>query len=359
MQIEHHPAVVRGALAVHRVLTWLVRATLPAELTIADDVLGVARTQMLAEAARLGIADALEAGPRSAAQLAADLNAEPDRLQRMLRALASQGVFHIQRDGRLANNRLSRVLRTQHRSRLGSFACYFASQSNVQAWSALGQTLRNGQSAFEHAHGRSVWEWLAEHEDEGRTFDVAMQGLSARCASAIASLYPWRDVSIVCDVGGGIGTVLATLLAAHPHLTGVLCDRSDVTSRARTALVKQGLGDRVTCESVNLFRELPSGADVYLLKNILHDWDDEGCMRVLGACKRAAAPGTRVLLAEQFLEPRSTEPFKALSDVQMMVASGRGRERSQAEYETLLKSADLRPGRVFRHPLIDIVEALS
>jgi DNA-binding transcriptional ArsR family regulator len=357
MQIQRFPVAVRGAFAVHRFLTWVMRQALPAELTVADDVLGAARTQMLAEAVRLRIADELEQGPRSASELAGRLGVEADGLHRLLRALAGQGIFRLRGDGRFANNRASRVLCHGHSSALGSFAQYFASQSNVLAWGALGRTLRDGQSAFEHAHGRSVWEWLAENEDEGRTFDRAMHGLSARAADVIAQQYPWQEVSHLCDVGGGAGAVLAALLEAHRHLAGTLCDRADVVSRAESALSQRSLSSRVAFQSADFFQELPGGADVYLLKNILHDWDDARCVQVLSACRRAASPRARVLIAEQFLEPCSTEPLKALSDVQMMVVSGRGRERSQDEYAALLTQAGLTPGRVFRHPLVDLFEA--
>lgn len=341
----------------HRLLTWLMRQTLPAELTVADDVLGAARTQMLAEAVRLRIADELEKGPRSASELALALGVEADGLHRLLRALAGQGVFRLRRDGCFANNRASRVLCHGHRSGLGSFAQYFASPSNVLAWAALGRTLRDGQSAFEHAHGRSVWEWLAQNEDEGRTFDRAMHGLSARSADVIARQYPWHEASHVCDVGGGAGAVLAALLETHHHLAGTLCDRADVVTRAQRSFVERGLAGRVDFQSADFFEHVPGGADVYLLKNILHDWDDARCVQVLSACRRAAAARGRVLIAEQFLEPCSTEPLKALSDVQMMVVSGRGRERSQGEYEALLFESGLVPGRVLRHPLVDLIEA--
>jgi hypothetical protein len=354
--MDLHAGAVRGALAIHRALLWLSRAALPAELRMADDVLGAARTHMLGEAARLGIADRLEHGPQTSEELARQLDVHPDRLHRLLRALACHGVFRLERDGRFANNRLSRVLGAGHSSRLKAFADYFASGSNAQAWSALGQVLRDGDSGFQHAHGRSVWDWLGEREGEGRTFHEAMQGLSERSASVIAAKYPWQEASVVCDVGGGVGTVLAALLTEHPHLSGILADRPEALGHARHGLAQRGLSERVCLQPTDFFAGAPPGADVYLLKNVLHDWDDERCLSILDTCRSCARQGARVLIAEQFLEPDACAPIQTLSDVQMMVVSGQGRERSQREYVALARRAGLRPRRVFRHPLVDLLE---
>jgi hypothetical protein len=346
---------VRGTFALSRALSRLSRAVLPSDLLLVHEILGAARTHMIGEAARLGIADRLAAGPRSADELADELAVRADRLHRLLRALASLGVFHLLPDGRFRNNRLSRVLCSAHPSRLGAFAAYFASRANAKAWTVLDEVLRDGESGFEHAHGQSVWTWLSAQADEGHTFEQAMLGLSKRSAPVIASLYPWGEVRVVCDVGGGSGAVLAELLRRHGHLRGILCDQEDVLARG-PLLGQHALRERVRLEPLDMFSQAPPAADAYLLKNVLHDWDDERCIEVLSRCRDAAA-GARVLIAEQFLEPLALDPLKALSDMQMMVVAGGGRERSREEYAALVKRAGLRPTRVFHHPLIDLFEA--
>ena len=350
---------LRAAMAAHETLSRVARRLLPGELLVTHEALGLARTHLLAEAARFELAERLEAGPRTAGDLAAELTLDADKLERVLSALASHGIFERVRGGRYANNHASRALLRSHHSQLWAFVRYFASGSNSKAWTELSSTLADGKNAFEHAMQQSVWEWFAEHPEEARVFDRAMMGLSLRAAPVLAQSYPWREVQTVCDVGGGIGTLLAEVLARHEGLYGILCDAPSVIGSARTYLTMRGVAPRVELRAGDFFQEVPAGADVYVLKHVLHDWDDARCLDILRRCRAGMAAGARLLVAERFLHPEQPDRFGTLSDVQMMVVSGGGRERTRAEYETLLAQAGLSVGRTHMHPFIDWVEAVK
>ena len=200
--------------------------------------------------------------------------------------------------------------------------------------------------------------WLDEHPKEQDTFALAHTGLSRRVAPLIATSYPWREVQRVCDVGGGLGVVLSELLVRHPHLTGVLCDAPSVLPSAEHLFRQRGVHKRTTLAASNFFESVPAHADVYLLKNVLHDWSDADCLRILAACRRAMRPSERILIAERTVDRSSGDVWSTLSDAHRMV-TGRGKERTQLEYAKLLFKSGFRTGRTFKHPLLDLLEFIA
>jgi hypothetical protein len=350
---------VRAVLALRARLRAALDASGPAELAIAERITSATQTIMLGEVARLGIADLLEArGPLSAAQIAEATSLDPDPVFRMMRALALGGVFARRRDGRFENNRLSSVLGRGDRSRLRDFAVYFASRSNIAAWHALGETLRDGKEGFARANGRDVWSYFDAHPEERETFAHAMMGLTTAEAPEIATLYPFSEVGTVCDVGGGRGTLLSEILIRHPHLRGVLCDAPGVLESARSLLRARGVEQRVELAPGSFFDAVPSGADAYLLKNVLHDWDDARSITILEVCRRAARRGAKLLVCEALVEPDTDDVIGAFSDVQMMVVCG-GRERGRRELTALLERSGYVLGRVFPGGTISVIESIA
>jgi hypothetical protein len=349
--------LVRVALRLRRALIGLADALVPAEIAVLDRSIGAVNTQMLGAAARLRIADLLEQGPMTAEQLAQATGTQADPLHRMLRALAAAGVFSL-RDGRFENNRLSRALRQNALAHRRAWCEYFASPANLAAWEDLGRTLEQGGSAFERVHGSNVWEWFAAHPQEQETFARAMAGVTTAMAPVVASVFPWKEIDSVCDVGGGRGLMLSELLVRHPHLRGVLCDGAGVLESARGLLDQRGVADRVRLVEGDFFEHVPAGADAYLLKNVLHDWDDVRCLRILRTCHRAMRPGARLLIAETLCERDETLGYAPFSDVQMMIVCSGGRERGRAEYLGLVRAAGFVPGRVFGTPIISVIEGI-
>jgi hypothetical protein len=334
-------------LALRRLLLRAADALVPPQLALFDRIIGLGVTQVIHAAARLRLADLLEEQPRTAADLAAATGVDPDTLHRTLRGLVTLGLFALGPEGRFRNNRLSRTLRTGAPGSLRSYALYFGSTSNVEAWADFDRTLKSGGNAFERVHGATVWDWFDAHPDERESFAGAMGELTELYASAVATGYPFGDIRRLCDVGGGRGTLLAEILLRHPHLSGVLLDGAGVLEgAAQPYLAARGVGDRIERIAGSFFAAVPAGCDAYLLKNVLHDWDDERCRVILGNCRQAMAAGARLLVVETVVEFDTVRDLGPLSDLQMMVVCAGGRERSRAEFARLFAECGFRLERV-------------
>jgi hypothetical protein len=307
--------------------------------------------------AHFGFADFLEQkGSANAQTIAEGLGLNADAVHRCLRALAALGVFTMNERGEFANNRRSRVLLSGQLTRAREWALYFSSGSNVAAWLDLPRTLETGESAFRRVHGMSVWDWFDAHPDEREMFAHCMMGITVRDAPVVASLYPFAELSRLCDVGGGRGTLLSEILLRHGNVRGVLYDAPGVIESARALLDRRGLGARVELRPGSFFEAVPEGCDAYLMKNILHDWDDRTCARLLANVRRAAQPGVRIILVEQLVERASQNPVATFVDLQMMIACEEGRERSLDELTALLGDAGFRYRRVFTSPTLAVIE---
>jgi hypothetical protein len=352
--------LIKWVLAFRR---WLMRAAdrlVPPQLPLFEHATGIGRTHMLAAAARLRLADLLADGPLDAAALSARTGRDADALARVLRALAAAGIFTVERDGRFANNRVSAALRSARVDTFRDFADYFGSPSNVSAWSDFERTLATGKNAFERVHGMSVWDWFDRNPDERSVFAAAMASMTTLEAPGVARAYPFGEVRRVCDVAGSRGALLAEVLAHHPHLEGVLFDNAGVIATARGLLEARGVADRVELSSGSFFDQVPVGCDAYLLKNILHDWDDERSLTILRNCRRAMQPGHRLLVVELMVERDQVTGIGPMSDVQMMMVCAEGRERSRDDFARLFDRAGFALTRVVPTPtLMSIVEGVA
>jgi predicted O-methyltransferase YrrM len=294
-------------------------------------------SQALYVAAELGLADLLADGPRAVDDLAAAAGAHAPSLYRVLRLLASEGVFAEGEDGRFALSPMAAALRRD----AGPARLQVLFLGGGASWRAAGgllHTVRTGETAFERVHGVGFFEYYRQHPDERALFDQLMAANTAPQARAVAATYDFSQLGTVVDVGGGRGALAVELLAAHPHLRGVVFDQPAVAADAREAIAAAGLADR--CEAVggDFFAVVPEGGDAYLLKFILHDWDDERSVAILRACRRAVPRAGRLLVVELLL-PRGTAPsFAKTQDVNMLVNLG-GRERTEAEYGALYAAA--------------------
>ena len=351
--------VIKTVLALRKALLALADAIVPPEVRLFELAVGIAPTKLLYVVAKHRIADHLADAPRSAEELAASTDLDADALHRTLRALAHLGVFRLRADGRFENNRLSAALAQGRLGRLRDAAVYLGSAANVAAWNDLEETVRTGRNAFERVYGMSVWAWFDAHSDERETFAQFMMGRTVADAPLIASLYPFAELRRICDVGGGRGTLLSELLVRHPRLRGVLCDAPGVMESARLLFERRGLADRVQLVAGSFFESVPAGADAYLLKNILHDWDDARSLHILGVVRRAMQPGQRLLLVEWLTERNDSAGLGALSDVQMMTVCSEGRERGRQELKQLLQQAGFRLTRIFPSPTVSLVEAVA
>ncbi len=303
---------------------------------------------MLHAAAALGLADLVAGGPRGVVELAAATGVREEPLGRLLRALASFGWFERRPDGRYAQSRLSATLRAGATGSMRELALFVGAPYHLRAWDGFLDGLRSGGTAFVEAHGAPLFDYLAAHPIDAAHFDGAMVSLTQLDAPALAAA--WRfgalpDGATVCDVGGGCGTLLAEILARHPSLAGVLFDDAKVAPRAAAFLAARGLAGRTRLAAGSFFDAVPAGCDVYLLKDILHDWDDERALAILRTVRAAMKPGARLLVAEMLVDGGGERDFGALLDLEMMAIPG-GRQRSEDELSSLLARAGLRFERV-------------
>jgi len=312
--------------------------------TMRQMVTGCLVSQLTYVAAKLGIADRLADGPKTAAQLATAVDAHPQSLYRVLRALAALGVFVEDADGRFALTPLAGPLRREAPDSLHAFALMWGETF----WSACGSLLhcvRTGQTAFDHLHGMGAFEYMRQHPQAAEIFDQAMSNLTRVQAAAVVGAYDFSGVQTLVDVGGGKGTLLAAVLRAHPGMRGVLYERAEVLPAARKALEGEGMLGRCELKRGDFFASVPEGGDAYTLKDVVHDWDDERASAILANCARAMGPRTKLLLIERALPPRNVLGPGKMVDVVMLAMTG-GRERSEPEYADLLSRAGLRLARV-------------
>jgi hypothetical protein len=247
-------------------------------------------------------------------------------------------VFAETVDGAYELTPLAECLRTDVPGSLHAVALIYG---EPWLWQAYGHTLdsvRSGAPAFDGVHGESFYDYLEHHPDAGASFNDAMSGYSAEEAGAILAAYDFSDVALVVDVGGGHGALVAALLRAHPELSGIVFDRPDVIAGARRLLAEEGVAARSTCVAGDFRAAVPGGGDVYVLKSVLHNWDDATAVQILQTCRRAMPGHARVLVAERVI-PAGNAPAEAkLFDINMLVVAG-GQERTEAEYGALLRAA--------------------
>jgi O-methyltransferase domain len=355
------PSIVRAGLGARRRVLELADLLLPAEGALWDLTAGIQRTKLAGALVTTGLADALADGPRESGALAAELGLDADVTLRVLRAAAAARLVRFDRSGRARLSRLGGPLASAHPRSIASWAAYFAAPANARAYGELDGLLRDGAEPSGHrrAHGGSVWDHFAEHPAEGARFARAMRELTAIDMAALARAYPWPRTGVVCDVAGGVGTLLAAILDRRSEARGVLIDAPEVLADAEGFLRARGLLERVQLSAGDLFGELDARAEVYILKWILHDWSDDACRGILRRLRATMPAGARVVAIDQRLEPSRVSPFTAVTDLHMLVECEGGRERTPVEVHALMRDADLLPGRVRHAGLQMLVEGLA
>lgn len=318
-------------------------------------------SQLVFVAARLGVADALAKQPLTAEVLARRVGAHAPSLRRVLRALASVGIFAERPDGRFRLTPVAATLRSDAPGSLRHFAMMMVDGYNWNGWRELLHGVRTGEIPFDHVHGMPVFEYLRQHPEDDRLFSASMASISGPENDAVARAFDFGRFGTLVDVGGAHGHLLATVLRRHRRLRGILYDQPQVVAAAiDTGFVSApALAGRCTIQGGDFFREVPHGADAYMMKYILHDWSDEQAVRILGHCREAVAPGGRVLVIEHVIRPGNAPDWGKLLDINMLALTG-GQERTRAEFAALFTRAGLRLVRV--HPTraaLSILEAAA
>ena len=295
--------------------------------------------------AKLGLADLLGDKAASSEELASKAGLHPRALYRLLRTLSTADVVSESRDHTFTLGPLGEALRSDAHGSMRAWAIFSGEPFYLQAWEQIVHSIQTGQPAWDHVHRMPVFEYIGKHPDAGQIFDRAMTSLSAGEAPAIVDAYDFSGVRKLADIGGGQGVLLRTILKSHPTMAGLLFDRPDAVEGVEAQLREDGLAERCEVVSGDFFQAVPAGADAYLLKYVIHDWDDERSLAILESCRRAMARDARLLLVETIVPPPGESHFAKLQDLEMMVIAG-SQERTVDEYSRLLEQAGFRLARV-------------
>lgn len=325
-------------------------------LTLLGLINGFQITQAIHVASTLRIADHLKDGARSAGELAAVTNSHPDALYRLLRALAAVGVFREQAGRTFALTAVGDCLRTDSASPVRGWAEHVGTPYFWQAWGHLLHSIRTGENAFQDLHGMSVWEYRAKHPEANDIFNRAMTDMSRGSVEAVLAAYDFSGFRQIVDVGGGHGVLLAAILRVCPRARGTLFDQPQVVAGAASILRGHGVIDRCEIVGGSFFDAVPEGGDAYLMRNIIHDWEDDEAMAILKACRRAMRDPAKLLLIERNVAPPNEMPATKFSDLNMLVAPG-GRERTRDEYAALLQESGFELTGVAPAGIGNVIEA--
>ncbi|SRR5579885_3348954 len=294
-------------------------------------------SQAIYAAAKFGIADHLKDGPKTVEELADATSTNPGALYRLLRALASVGIFAEAASRRFSLTALAEPLRSDAAGSKRALAL-MSGDEQFRTWAEIDYSIRTGKVAFDKVFGKPIFDYLGEHPDKARIFDAAMVGIHGRESNATLTAYDFSVFGVVADIGGGNGSQITEILKKHGRMKGVLFDLPHVIERAKERIQASGLLDRCQLVAGNFFDAVPDGADAYVLRHIIHDWDEDRCLTILRNCHRAMRATSKLLVIESVIPP-GNEPFHGkFLDLVMLLIPG-GRERTGAEYRTLFERA--------------------
>lgn len=303
-------------------------------------------SQALYVAAKLGIADLLKGGPKTVRDMASSSGVDEFSLYRFLRTLASEGVFCELDDQCFTLTPMAELLRADATGSLRGWAIFRGEPFVWKPYGELLNSVRTGRPAFDHVFGMPVFQYFENNPDAAAIFDEAMRSVSAQKYHAVADAYDFSAIKTLVDVGGGNGGMLTAILSKYARLKGILSELPHVVEGARKRIQAAGLAARCECVEVDMFKSVPAGGDAYIMGNVIHDWDEERSVLILQNCCRAMVDGGKVLLVELVLSPRNEPHLSKLADVEMLVMTEGGKERTEDECGQLFEAANLRLSRI-------------
>ncbi|MGW4631533.1 methyltransferase [Nocardia sp. NPDC004415] len=328
--------VLRAIDRVRAALGSLYRNLVPGHIALLELQIAGFLSQAISTAAELGIADELAGGPRTAAQLARAVEADEEGLRRLMRLLVSYGVFAQRRDGSYALTRMGDTLRSDAPVTLRDVSKFFGSTFHRSHWSHLTDAVRTGEAVGPAIDGSSFFEYAATHRDVGELFDRAMTSIGTLSTEPLLAAYDFGRFGTLVDVGGGQGGLLTEILGRHPAARGIVFDLPTVVDDLAAELEAAGLSQRCAVEAGSFFEKVPDGGDAYLLKHILHDWSDEQAEQILRTIRLAMNRSTTLLVIELVLpEDDRPHPGKFI-DLEMLVNTDGGHERTETQFRELL-----------------------
>jgi hypothetical protein len=317
---------------------------LPPNMVLMQMVFGKALTQAVSVVARFKLADQMATGPKTAAELATAANLNAAHLYRVLRALASLGVLKGEGD-RFSLTPVGEFLRSDVPGSMRAIATYVCDPWSWKPWGDLAGSVKSGQPVFDRMFGEGVFDYFAKHPDEAATFNEGMTGFSQQAAESMLKAYDFTPFGTIVDVGGGHGAILCAILKSAPKARGIVFDAPQVVEGAYAPIKAAGLAERCRAEGGDFFKAAPSGGDLYVLKHIIHDWNDAKATQILKCVRAAIKPTGKLVLVELVVPPGYPPGFANVLDLEMMVICD-GKERTEAEYRTLLAGAGFRLTRI-------------
>ncbi len=315
-------------------------------------------SQAIYAAAKFGVADHLKDGPRTIEQLAADTSTNADALYRLLRALASIGIFAEGPPRQFSLTPMAEALQSDIPGSKRALAL-MSGDEQFRAWAEIDYSIQTGKKAFDKVFGKPIFEYLGDHLDKARIFDAAMVGIHGRESSAVHDAYDFSKIGTLADIGGGNGSQLIALLQSHPTMKGILFDLPHVIDRAKAQIESAGLSNRCRLVAGDFFQNVPDGADAFFMRHIIHDWDDEKSLTILRNCHKAMPAHGKLLLVESVIPP-GNEPFGGkFLDLVMLLIPG-GKERTKSEYQTLFEKAGFTLSKIVPTSTeVSIIEAVK
>jgi O-methyltransferase domain len=342
-------SVTRSVTEARRHLQNLADAVLPPAAGLLDLAWGIQRTMIAGTLITSGLADAIGSEARSPANLAGELGLDPDVTTRLVEAAVASRLLRLDRSGRAHLTNLGAPMCSDHPQSIASWVAFMADPDTAAAYAHLGTQLREGAhpSGWQRTFGKSVWDSFEEHPAAARRFDDSMRELTAAFDLGVTRAYSWPRHGVICDVGGGTGQLLAEILKRRRRARGILLETENVIEEAQEYLRERGLADRVECRVGSFFQSLDVRADVYTMKWIMHDWNDDACREILTRLRATMPSGSRVVTIDLRRDPGRPNFVNSMLDLGVLVV-WEGRERSPDEVHALMRDAGLKAGQV-RH----------
>ncbi len=358
MSTQNNSAAVGAATAVDT-FNAATAQQLPPEAVLMQLTGGAFISQAISVAAKLGLADLLAAKPKQVSELAAETKMHERSLYRLLRCLSSVGVFNETEPNVFALTPLAEPLRADAPNSMRDIIIFMGEPWHWRVYGEMLYSVETGKPAWGRVHGAEVFEYFEQNPEEAETFNRAMTNLSLMAIPAITEAYDFAGINTLADIAGGHGRLLAGILKANTQLKGLLFDMPSVIDGATALLEKEGVAERVELARGSFFESVPAGADAYMMKHIIHDWDDERSLQILKNIHRAIPAHGKVLLVEMVIAHGNEPHFGKIQDMEMLVSPG-GIERTESQYRELLQQAGFKLTRIIqtRSPL-SIIEAVK
>jgi hypothetical protein len=315
-----------------------MQAPLPPSAQLMQMVFGFIPARAISLVAELGIADLLKDGAKSAKELAIATDSHARSLYRLLRVCASVGVFSENENNQFSNTVLSDLLRSDSPESLKDFSIMIGDNTQFKTWGRFDYAVKTGQPAFDEVFGMPYFDFIGINPKEAKTFNDAMTGMSIGSSMAVLQSYDFSGIKILVDVGGGHGFLLASILNKYPDMQGINFDVPALKADAEALFAQHGVSNRSHYDSGDFFQTVTTGGDAYIMKHIIHDWNDEQCVAILSNCRKGIKKGGKVLLVEMVLPDGNEPSMGKLLDLQMLSVLP-GCERTRAEYADLLEKS--------------------